>query len=76
MSHATEEAEPRILSSDQIRWLETQPGHWTGRARTRREAADKLRSNGDARSADYCDEIAKQYEAKAGEALASITLHA
>ncbi len=66
----------RHLTTTQIRWLESQPGHWHGRARTRREAADKLRMNGDARSADYCDEIAKQYEAKAGEALASITLHA
>ncbi len=66
----------RILSETQIRWLESQPGHWTGRAQTRRQAADRLRMNGDARSADYCDEVAKQYEAKAGEALASITLHA
>lgn len=66
----------RILTATQIRWLEAQPGHWQGRAQTRRDAADQLRKSHDARSADYCDEIAKQYEAKAGEALASLTLHA
>lgn len=66
--------ETRELSAAQIRWLEQQPGHWNGRAQTRRHAADVLRSTGDARGADYCDEIAKQYEARA--ATAGATLHA
>ena len=76
MTDITADAPARELNDAQIRWLESQPGHWTGRAHTRRIAADSLRSKGDARSADYCDEMAKQYEARAGEALTSITLHA
>lgn len=56
---------PHQLSDAQIAWLEGQPGHWIGRAQTRRHAADTLRKHGDARSADYCDAMAQQYEARA-----------
>ena len=59
------------LTPLQILWLESQPGHWQGRAQTRRREADRLRESNEGRAADYCDEVAKQYEARAAEAMAA-----
>lgn len=67
MSELLESAPERALNDTQIAWLEGQPGHWLGRAQTRRESAECLRREQHVKEADYCLKVASEYEQKAAE---------